>query len=102
MTEAQMHDRFDRLEALMKAESVETRAYVDLQWTGLRDYVGLEAKKTREHSDAVAERLETRITLIAEGHAALSARQGQLEVGQTRLETRQDELELRQTRLEKR
>ena len=93
MTEAQMHDRFDRLEALMKAESVETRAYVDerlsvthayvdecfsetriyidehlsetrayvdLRWTDLCDYVGLEAKKTREHFDAVVERLETR------------------------------------------
>jgi DNA polymerase II small subunit/DNA polymerase delta subunit B len=59
MDDIALNDRFERLEALVKAEAAETRAYIDLQ-----------AGETRRHFDVVAKGLTQEIRVIAEGHLA--------------------------------
>jgi mitogen-activated protein kinase kinase kinase kinase 4 len=84
---AQVDVRFDRLEAAIRAENA----------------------ATRRHFEVVAEGLEQKIKVVADGHialrddfAGLRAGQERLEAGQTRLEVRQQALEFRQGALESR
>ncbi len=56
---AQVDDRFERLESQIRAESAETRGYVDLK-----------AHETRRHFDVVAEGMEERFKSLADGVSA--------------------------------
>jgi len=78
MTADELDDRFARLEALMRAESAETR----------------------RHFDVAAEGLRLEIRVIAEGHEVLRADVAELKTGQTRLEAGLGRLEIRQQALE--
>ena len=66
-----------------------------------REYVDLRASETRAHFDVVAERLESRIQNIAEGHGTLNAGFADLRAGQERIEERMTGLELRMLALER-
>ena len=55
----QVDDRFERLEAQIRAESAETRGYVDLK-----------AHETRRHFDVVAEHIEELLKPLADGISA--------------------------------
>ena len=55
----QVDRRFERLEAQIRAESTETREYVDLK-----------AHETRRRFDVVAERIEERLKPLADGISA--------------------------------
>ncbi len=56
---AQVDDRFEWLEAQIRAESAETREYVDLK-----------AHETRRHFDVVAEHIEELLKPLADGISA--------------------------------
>ncbi len=55
----QVDDRFERLEAQIRAESAETREYVELQ-----------ARETRRHFDVVANHTEELVKPLADGISA--------------------------------
>ena len=55
----QVDDRFERLEVQIRAESAETREYVDLK-----------AHETRRHFDVVAEHIEELLKPLADGISA--------------------------------
>ncbi len=55
----QVDQRFERLEAQIRAESAETRDYVDLK-----------AHETRRHFDVVAEHIEELLKPVADGISA--------------------------------
>ncbi len=55
----QVDDRFERLEVQIRAESAETREYVDLK-----------AHETRRHFDVVAEHIEELLKPVADGISA--------------------------------
>ncbi len=55
----QVGDRFERLEVQIRAESAETREYVDLK-----------AHETRRHFDVVAEHIEELLKPLADGISA--------------------------------
>ena len=69
----QVDQRFERLEAQIRAESAETREYVDLA-----------AHETRRHFDVVAESMEERFKSLADGISANreTARQDLTHAGQ--------------------
>ncbi len=64
----QVDGRFERLEAQIRAESAETRDYVDLK-----------AHETRRHFDVVAEHIEELLKPLADGISANRESIGRLE-----------------------
>jgi chaperonin cofactor prefoldin len=105
MSDDALTDRVERLE-----REVHTGfAQVDARFDRLEAAIRTENAATRQHFEVVAEGLEQKIKVIADGHialrddfAGLRAGQDRLEAGQTRLEVRQQALESRQEVLESR
>jgi chaperonin cofactor prefoldin len=105
MGDEELTDRVERLE-----REVHTGfAQVDARFDRLEAAIRTENAATRRHFEIVAEGLEQKIKVIADGHialrddfAALRVGQERVEAGQTRLEVRQQALEFRQQALESR
>lgn len=111
--------RFERLEALVRAESAETRAMVaetrtllDERTAGInaridrgaaetRELVDLRASETRAHLDAVAERLDGKVQKIADRCGALRDDVEGLKASQARLESGLARLDLRMMALKR-
>jgi len=94
VTPEQLDDRFARLEALMRAESAETRRHVDVVADGLR----LEIRVIAEGHDV----LRADVADLKSGQKRLEAGLGRVEVRQQALEYRQDRVETRLERVETR
>ena len=80
----------------------------DARFDEMHQLIVMEAERTRTHFDVVAERLEGKVNLIAEGHSALrdngtemKSRLESVESGQGRLELHVLAIESRVTSIEK-
>ena len=71
--------RSDMETAIKNIDDRTTRIEQVLPTLATKDDVKAEGERTRQHFDAVAERLEDSIKLIAEGHVELDRRVSRLE-----------------------
>jgi archaellum component FlaC len=93
--------RFTNIDA--RFDSVDARfTGVDTRFAELRELIVREGERTRRHFDVVAEGLENRIELVAEGYSAVSSDVTDLKNGQQRLEAGQGQLDIRMLALESR
>ena len=92
---AEMKAQGEELRAEMKAQGEELRAEMKTQREELVALIKDEGAQTRRHFDVVAEGIEFKFRIVAEGYDALRQDVNELKLGQARLETRIEGLDLR-------